>query len=166
MIIVLIFIGLFVLFGALCIVGICREWDPDGGLGGAIFLALVGLVGSAITGIWCITVNLPLSVENERYKLQETLKLYENEHQILLSFHTVHEGTSTEFTSDITLETISTTQYYARVDKYNNSLFKFKTDTMSHKFRRANPWTSWFESEAWDAITREMLDNLTYTTGK
>lgn len=165
MIIVLIFIGAFVLFGALTIVGICRDWDED-----AVyvpgFLAVVGFIGALITGLWCITVNLPLAVENERYKLQETLKLYENEHQLLLSFHTVHEGTTTEFTSDITLETISTNQYYMRVDNYNDKIFKFKTDTMSHKFRRANPWTSWFESAAWDKITEEMLENLTYTTGK
>ena len=37
---------------------------------------------------------------------------------------------------------------------------------MAHKNRRKDPWLSWFESKAWDVVTEEYLDNLSYTQGK
>ena len=129
-------------------------------------LFLVGLLCGIISGVWCAWVNFPTYVANEQYKITEQYKLCENEKTVLLSFHTLNEGTTTQLTSDITLETISTNDYYVRVNEYNEKIYKFKINVMNHKNYRANPWTNWFESAAWDAITLEMLDNLSYTTGK
>ena len=127
---------------------------------------MIGVVGSLICGIWCLVINAPHYANTERYKIQETVKLYENEKAILLSFHTLNEGNSTTLTSDITLETISTNQYYQRVNDYNTKICDFKVDCMAHKNRRKDPWLSWFESSAWDIVTESYLDSLEYTQGK
>lgn len=166
MILTLIFIALIV---AAIVVGvILNHIDCDDELYIALDVTsfLVGLVGTLICGIWCIAVNAPHYANTERYSIQETVKLYENEKSILLSFHTIHEGTSTELTSDITLETISTNQYYQRVNDYNTKIKDFKVTCMAHKNRRKDPWLSWFESSAWDIVTESYLDSLEYTQGK
>ena len=164
MIIVLIFIGLIVLSFTLVCLGLERDWDEEW----CTFFAgalCVGLIGCITTGLWCIIVNTPLYVKNETYELQEKFKLYENEKDLLLSFHPLNEN-STTMTSDKTFEIISTNDYYVRVTNYNEKIYSFKTRIVGHKNRRSSPWTSWFESSAWDTITTEMLENLTYITGK
>lgn len=165
MIVVLSFITVCVLCAVLVGVGLARGWDEEAQ---AFFgsIALATFVGVLVTGMWCISVNFPVSVENEKYELAEKFKLYENEKNILLSYHKLNEGSSTELTSDITFETISTDAYYERVSSYNEKIYKFKIDVVDHKNRRANPCFNWFESAAWDTITYEMLDSLSYTTGK
>ena len=165
MIIVLGFITVCVLGAVLLGVSLTRAWDEEAQAFFG-FLALVGFVGVLVTGLWCASVNFPVSVENEKYELAEKFKLYENEKNILLSYHKLNEGSATELTSDITFETISTDAYYERVSSYNEKIYKFKIDVVDHKNRRANPCFNWFESAAWDTITYEMLDNLSYTIGK
>lgn len=165
MIVVLSFIAVCVVGAVLLGIGLARGWEEESQTFFG-FLAVVGFVGVLITGIWCISVNFPVSVENEKYELAEKFKLYENEKNILLSYHKLNEGSSTELTSDITFETISTDAYYERVSSYNEKIYKFKIDVVDHKNRKANPCFNWFESAAWDTITYEMLDNLSYTTGK
>ena len=132
----------------------------------SVVAGIPGVIGSLICGIWCLVVNAPHYAKTEQYKIQETVKLYENEKAVLLSFHTLTEETSTALTSDITLETISTNQYYKRVSEYNTKICNFKVDCMAHKNRRKDPWLSWFESSAWDVVTEEYLDSLEYTQGK
>ena len=166
MILTLIFIALLV---ASIVVGIILnhvDCDDEFYIGLDITSFFVGIIGSLVCGIWCIAVNAPHYANTERYKIQETVKLYENEKSILLSFHTIHEGTSTELTSDLTLETISTNQYYQRVNDYNTKIKDFKVNCMAHKNRRKDPWLSWFESNAWDVVTESYLDSLSYTQGK
>lgn len=164
MIIVLIFIGLIVLSFILLCIGVNVGWDDEWNtfICGIFCFSIVGCITA---GLWCIVVNTPLYVKNETYELQEKFKLYENEKDLLLSFHPLNEN-STTMTSDKTLEIISTNDYYVRVTEYNKKIYDFKVNVVGHKNRRNSPWTSWFESSAWDVITTEMLDSLTYTTGK
>lgn len=166
MIITLIFICIFIISLVLLIFAIVKCWDED--IYPYIFgtTCFIGLLGSLICGIWVIVVNVNSYVMAEEYRLKETVKLYQNEKDVLESFHLITEDNKTEFTSDITLEVISTSQYYERVSNYNTKIFEFKTETMAHKYRRTNPWVNWFESPAWDFVTEEYLDNLTYTIGK
>lgn len=166
MILTIIFLTILVAAIVLIILGVKLDWDDELYVTGTIVGSFIGLIGSLICGIWCLVVNAPHYANTERYAIQETVKLYENEKNILLSFHTLNEGTSTQLTSDITLETISTNQYYQRVNDYNVKIKSFKVDCMAHKNRRKDPWLSWFESKAWDVVTEEYLDNLSYTQGK
>lgn len=166
MILTIIFLTILVAAIVLIILGIKLDWDEELFVAGTVVGSFIGLVGSLICGIWCLVVNAPHYANTERYNIQETVKLYENEKNILLSFHTLNEGNSTTLTSDITLETISTNQYYQRVNEYNFKIKSFKVDCMAHKNRRKDPWLSWFESNAWDVVTEEYLDNLSYTQGK
>ena len=168
MILTIIFLTLLVAAIVAAIVSIKLELDMDDNPVPTLSLAggMIGLIGSLICGIWCICVNAPHYANTERYSIQETVKLYENEKAILLSFHTLNENNSTQLTSDITLETISTNQYYQRVNDYNLKIKDFKVNCMAHKNRRKDPWLSWFESSAWDVVTEEYLDNLSYTQGK
>ena len=166
MILTFVFLALIVASIVLAILYTKRDWDDDLIVGLDITGFLTGVIGSLICGIWCICVNAPHYANTERYNIQETVKLYENEKNILLSFHTIHEGTSTQLTSDITLETISTNQYYQRVNDYNTKIKDFKVNCMAHKNRRKDPWLSWFESNAWDIVTESYLDSLEYTQGK
>ena len=166
MILTLIFIAILVISFVFIILTHVFDWDYE-----SLYLfgsgAVLGLFGTLICGIWAIVVNTPTYAMTEEYELRETVKLYQNEKEILESFHLISDGNNkTEFTSDITLEVISTSQYYERVSNYNTKIFKFKTDTMGHKYRRKNPWLNWFESSAWDFVTEEYLENLTYTIGK
>lgn len=166
MILTIIFLTILVAAIVLIVVGVRQDWDDELGIAGIVTSTGIGVIGSLICGIWCLVVNAPHYANTERYKIQETVKLYENEKNILLSFHTLNEGNSTTLTSDITLETISTNQYYQRVNDYNVKIKDFKVDCMAHKNRRKDPWLSWFESSGWDVVTEEYLDNLSYTQGK
>ena len=166
MILTIIFLTILVAAIVLIILGVKLDWDDEGAITGIVICSGVGVIGSLICGIWCLVVNAPHYAKTERYAIQETVKLYENEKAILLSFHTLNEGNSTQLTSDITLETISTNQYYQRVNDYNTKIKSFKVDCMAHKNRRDDPWLRWFESNAWDVVTEEYLDNLSYTQGK
>ncbi len=165
MILTLLFVGLSIAFIVGFILSCIFDWD-ELVLGVICFPGAVVLLGAIICGIWTITVNIPSHAKTEEYKLKETVKLFQNQREIIESFHLVNEGTKTEFTSDITFETVSTTQYYQKVEDYNTKIFDFKTDCVAHKNRRSNPWLNWFESAAWDVITEEYLENLTYTIGK
>lgn len=166
MILTIIFLTILVACIVLIVLGVKLDWDDEAAVACTVVGTGIGVIGSLICGIWCLVVNAPHYAKTERYAIQETVKLYENEKAILLSFHTLNEGNSTTLTSDITLETISTNQYYQRVNDYNTKICKFKVDCMAHKNRRKDPWLSWFESSAWDVVTEEYLDNLSYTQGK
>lgn len=165
MILTLLLAGLSIAFIVGLIIALRFDCD-DLTLAGICFPGSIALLGAIVCGIWTIKVNVPSFAKTEEYKLKETVKLFQNQREIIESFHLVNEGNKTEFTSDITLETVSTTQYYQKVEDYNTKIFDFKTDCIAHKNRRSNPWLSWFESAAWDAITEEYLENLTYTIGK
>ena len=165
MILTLLLIGLTIAFIVGLIIAIRLDCDEEI-LAFICFPGAVVLLGAIVCGIWSITINAPSFAKTEEYKLKETVKLFQNQREIIESFHLVNEGNKTEFTSDITLETVSTTQYYQKVEDYNTKIFDFKTNCIAHKNRRSNPWLSWFESAAWDVITEEYLENLTYTIGK
>ena len=165
MILTLLFVGLSVAFIVGLILACIFDWD-ELAFAGICFPGVAVLLGAIICGVWTIAVNVPSFAKTEEYKLKETVKLFQNQREIIESFHLVNEGNKTEFTSDITLETVSTTQYYQKVEDYNTKIFDFKTNCIAHKNRRSNPWLSWFESAAWDVITEEYLENLTYTIGK
>ena len=166
MILVLIFIGVFVLNVILTIIAHITDWDEE------MFAIPVGvgffaLLGCIVTGIWCIVVNTPHYAKTEEYAIQEKIKLYQNEKDILESFHLVTDDSGkTTFTSDITIEQISTVQYYERVEKYNKKIYDFKVSVYGHTYRRHDPWLNWFESAAWDTVNPEIVENLGYTTGK
>ena len=165
MIIVLSLIILCVVGAILLGLSLGRGWDEEINVFFS-FVVCIGFTAALVTGLWCIAVNFPVNVANEKYTLAEKFKLLDNKKEILLSFHKLSDGTSTELTSDITFETISTNDYYERVSLYNEEIYKFKVDVVGHKNRRASPIFNWFESAAWDTITYEMLDSLSYTTGK
>ena len=168
MILTLIFIGIFVIFLVLMILAIIFDIG-DREVTGPIFGAImgIGLIGTLITGGMCLAVNQPAYAKSEEYSLKEKIKLYKNEKAVLESYHVITDDTGkTTFTSDITFETVSTSKYYEMVDKYNTKVYDFKTSCMTHKYNRDNPWLCWFESAAWNSISEEMLDELSYTVGK
>ena len=166
MIIILIAIALFVLPLIFAVVGIFRRWEEEllcacGGC--SLFFLLLGLV----PGIWCMVVNQESFAKTEEYSIQERIKLYQNEKIVLESYHLINDNnTKTSFTSDITFETISTEHYYEMIKNYNSKVYDLKTNIMCHKNKRTNPWVNWFESAAWDHISEEELNALTYTVGK
>ena len=168
MILTLIFIGIFVIFTALTILIFVFDWgEPE--IGGSFtgVAAGLGLLGVLITGGMCLAVNQPAYAKSEEYRIKEKIKLYKNEKAVLESYHIITDDTGkTTFTSDITFETVSTSKYYEMVDKYNMKVYDFKTSCMTHKYNRDNPWLNWFESAAWNSISEEMLDELSYTIGK
>ena len=168
MILTLIFIGLFVVFTALTILICVFDWgDPE--IGGPItgVIAGVGLLGTLITGGMCLAVNQPAYARSEEYRIKEKIKLYKNEKAVLESYHLLTEDNGkTTFTSDITFEKLETKDYYKKVENYNDKVFDFKTDCMNHKYNMDNPWLNWFESAAWNSVSEEMLDELSYTIGK
>lgn len=141
------------------------EWEDDAEIAGIVCTVIFG-TGLLISGIACLVVNNKYEVEVEKYALQEELKLYQNERRILESYHLVHEGEKTTFTSDITLEVISTSEYYSKVSEYNEKIYKYKKDIKSHQLHKNNPWINWFISPAYRSVTDEELDALTYTIGK
>lgn len=130
------------------------------------FLIIVGVIGLLAVVPMVITVNNPTYVANELYSLKEKVKLYENEKTILLSYHVINDKNQTALTSDITLETISTDAYWAKITEYNEKIYDFKVDCIEHKNNRRNFWIGLFESAAWDSISEEYLESLTYTIGK
>lgn len=130
------------------------------------FLIIVGVIGLLATVPMAIIVNNPTYVANELYSLKEKVKLYENEKTILLSYHVISDKNQTALTSDLTLETISTDAYWAKVTTYNEKIYDFKVDCIEHKNNRRNFWIGLFESAAWDSISEEYLESLTYTVGK
>ena len=163
MIIIIILSVLFLISAGLLIYGhLC---DDDAEFVGIIATVIFGLIllGSSIA---CSVANNKYEIEVQKYALQEELKLYQNERHILESYHLVHEGEKTTFTSDITLEVISTSEYYSKVSEYNEKIYKYKKDIKSHQLYKDNPWINWFISPAYRSVTDEELDQLIYTIGK
>lgn len=162
MIIMIILISLFVL--CLIIAGFIMFNEND--IEAAATISGLPLLPLVICSIICIFANSPTNVETKKYALQERVALFENRKAIIDSYHPIVDETKTEFTSDITLETISTSSYYKLVEEYNKEVFLFKTDIVKHQIHRDNPWTSWFWSPAYSSITEETLSSIIYTTGK
>lgn len=165
MIIMLIIIALVVLPLILAIIAlILQDEEIACGCGGcSLFFLVLGLFPT----ILCIVVNQDSFAKTEEYSIREKMKLYQNEKTVIESYHLITDNSAkTSFTSDITFETISTERYYEMVKEYNTQIYNMKTNIISHKNKRTNPWTNWFESAAWDNISEEEIDALTYTIGK
>ena len=123
--------------------------------------------GSAlILGIAQMVENFPSSVATLEYCLKEEINLFQFDKQILESYHLVNDGGKSSFTSDITFEVISTSEYYEMIKDYNDEVFNFKCDITRYKNYRNNPWISWFINPAYLSITDDMLNQLTYSVGK
>lgn len=168
MILTLIFIGIFVIFLALMILAIIFDIG-DSEITGPLFGVIMGIgfIGTLITGGMCLAVNQPAYAKSEEYRIKEKIKLYQNEKVVLESYHLLTEDNGkTTFTSDITFEKLETKDYYKKVENYNDKVYEFKTDCMNHKYNMDNPWLNWFESAAWNSVSEEMLDELSYTVGK
>lgn len=129
---------------------------------GTIFFGFLLLVA----GVWCLIANNKYMIESTNYEIHEQIKLYQNERRILESYHLVNDGNKSTFTSDITLEVISTADYYSKINEYNNKIFNFKININNYKLCRKNKWINWFMSPAYESISVEELDALTYTIGK
>lgn len=131
----------------------------------AIVMTLGGLAMIGC-GIACIAINEPSNIKAKEYALAEQINLYDYDKQILESYHLVNDGDKTNFTSDITLEVVSTAKYYEMVRDYNNKVFDFKCQVKGKQYRKDNPWVSWFISNAYKSVSDEMLAQLEYTPGK
>ncbi len=132
-----------------------------------------GMVGTGVfgfallvAGVWCLIANNKYMTESTNYEIHEQIKLYQNERRILESYHLINDGNKSTFTSDITLEVISTADYYSKINEYNDKIFDFKVDINNYKLCRKNKWINWFMSPAYESIPIEELDALTYTIGK
>lgn len=126
-------------------------------------LALADIIGGGVA----IAHNTPSYIKGKEYKYQEQIKLYQNDKLLLESYHLVTEDNGkTTFTSDVTFETLSTVEYYKKVEKYNKDIYDFKVDIKQQQYDYSNPWISWFISPACFSVTDETLDSLTYTIGK
>lgn len=167
MIIMIILIALTVLTIAGGVIYLATDGDEEVG---AMFLGIVSgplLLALIICGAVCIGVNQPASVATKEYELAERMRLYAFDKQILESYHPITDGSNkTEFTSDITLDVVSTTQYYQMVKDYNSELYEFKCEVKSAQYNKSNPWISWFVSDGYASVSDEMLASLEYTIGK
>ena len=168
MIIMIIFITLFVLAttGLILWVTVFENCiDDEFGIACLLVMSIGGLamVGS---GIACIAINEPSNVKAKEYALAEKINLYNYDKQILESYHLVNDGDKTSFTSDITLEVVSTAKYYEMVRDYNTKIYNFKCEVKGKQYKRDNPWISWFTSKAYQSVSDEMLTQLEYTPGK
>lgn len=168
MIIELILIGITALFLILAILAIAAFGCYADETFPAVCFIFSGFVGfvALICGIICITHNNQAYINSEIYDYQERIKLYRNEKNILESYHLITEGGKTTFTSDITIEKLSTADYYAKVENYNTKIYSFKVNIKTQQYNYHNSWTSWFISPACFSVSDEVLESLTYTIGK
>lgn len=128
---------------------------------GALFtLALI------VCSVFCLVNNNSANVETAKYDLSQKVELLKNERYIIDSFHAINDGKSTTFTSDITLEVITTADYYKMVNEYNLKVYDFKTSINTQKVYRKNVWFSWFVNPACLSISDETLNNLSFTIGR
>ena len=164
---VLLLIGLvFIILGA---TGRYSTTDGDeisiaaGGIVGGT--AVLGLV---LCGILCLMANNPAYIKSEEYKLSEKVKLFQNNKTLLESYHLVTDDNGkTVFTSDFTIEMLSTAEYYQAVENYNTEIYEFKTKIKTEQFDRLyNPWINWMVCPACFSVSDETLDSLAYSIGK
>lgn len=169
MILELIFIGIFVILIALGIV-LVKVFNYYGDDPGPMACWIIGPISgfiALICGIVCIVHSNPSYAQSVGYAYREKVNKLKNEKAVLESYHLLTEDNGkTTFTSDITFEKLETKDYYKKVENYNDKVFDFKTDCMNHKYNMDNPWLNWFESAAWNSVSEEMLDELSYTIGK
>ena len=168
MIIMIIFIALFVLAitGLILWVTVFDGYTDDEFSIVCWVVMIFGGLAMIGCGIACIAINEPSNVKAKEYELAEKINLYDYDKQILESYHLVNDGDKTSFTSDITLEVVSTARYYEMVRDYNTKVYDFKCKVKSKQYKRDNPWISWFNSKAYQSVSDEMLAQLEYTPGK
>ena len=129
-------------------------------------LGMIFLFAVCICGAICLVEHNKYHMQVKEYELTEQITLFQNEKNILESYHVVNDGEKTTFTSDITFEVISTENYYAKVNDYNKKIYDFKINVKKNQYNLNNPWVNWFICPAYQSISDETLENLTYTLGK
>lgn len=131
-----------------------------GVLSGVCFAVLLAL------SIMSIIVHSPTFVLKTQYEITETISLLQSKKTILESYHLVVEGDNTVFTSNITLEVVSTAEYYQMVNDYNKEAYDFKVDIKEKQLYAKDVWVNWLCCPACLSVSDETLNSLTYTTGK
>ncbi len=169
MIIELILIIIFVILIPLGII-LVKVFNCYGDDAGPLACWICGSISgffALICGIICIIHSNPAYAQSVGYAYQEKVNKLKNEKDVLESYHLLTEDNGkTTFTSDITFEKLETKDYYAKVEKYNDRVYKFKVELKTWQFNYKNPWINWFISPACFSVSDETLESLTYTTGK
>ena len=167
---------LFIIFSIFLLVGLvflilgCKEkfhtseGDETSMFIGGILIGINGLF-LCVCGIIAIIANACPQIQLNEW--EEKIVFLQNDKEKLESYHLVTDDNGkTTFTSDITLETISTNKYYEMVDNYNKEVKDFKIDMRNGKVLRKNIWINCFTWAAYESFDLTLLDSLEYTTGK
>lgn len=154
-----------ILFLVLGIVGVYSDGcqDENSTIAGGV---LLGFGGIACIALAIVTIVVNACPEVQLNEWEENVVYLQNEKAKLESFKLVTDGTKTEFTSDITFETVSTNKYYEMVNDYNKEVRSFKVEMKNGKALRKNPWVNCLSWKAYEMFDLTLLDNLEYSIGK